>query len=197
MGHFYTNVTLKGPSMEILAAYLNSIQRVAVVARTATGFTVVYDQQSERQDGSAYPFLEELTQALNCLALYVTNHDDSVLYYRLYQAGAVLDNYDSSPNYFDGQPVPPAGGNAEILCNAFGAPGARERVNDILRYDMLADENEGKDRYVFEVDRHSDLVDALGLPGIAVGYGYRYLANDEWPKGLAVEDMIATGEEDG
>jgi hypothetical protein len=197
MGHFYTNATLKGPDQMAVATAIDGMRRVAGVAETQGDLTVVYDRDSEQQDGNAYPFLERLTRELDCLALYVTNHDDSVLYYRLYRSGEVMDSYDSCPNYFEGQPVPPEGGDADVLCNAFGVPSARDKVHDILHYDRHAAENESARRYVFEVDRHRDLAQALGLPLIAVGFGYTYLAQDEWPEGLSPEKIVSlTGEAD-
>jgi hypothetical protein len=191
MGNFYTNATLKGPDDLTVARALDRMRRVAGVAPTQGDLTVIFDRASERQDGSAYPFLEQLTRELDCLALYVTNHDDSVLYYRLYRSGEVIDNYDSCPNYFHGEPVPPEGGNADVLCKAFGVPAARDTVHDILHFDRLAPENEGSDRYVWEVERHGALATALGLPLWAVGFGYTYLSKDDWPEGLSPANIIS------
>ena len=189
MGHFYTNATLKVPDHVAVARAIQRMGRVAAVA-SACGLTVVFDRESERQDGSAYPFLEELTKEFGCVALYVTNHDDSVLYYRLYESGDVTDDYDSCPNYFEGYPVPPEGGDAAVLCNAFELPSALPRIHEVLRYDRHATENEPTGRYVFEVDRHMDLAQALRLPLIAVGYGYTYLAQERWPDGLSPDNII-------
>ena len=168
---------------------IKQMKRVALVAMSYGDLTVIYDRESERQDGSAYPFMEQLTKELNCVGLYVTNHDDSVLYYRLYKSGEIIDDYDSCPNYFDGASVPPEGGNAEILCNTFGVLSARERVQDILRYDNFTKENAG--RYIWAIDRHGHLVEALGLPVIAVGFGYTYLAQNEFPEGLSPDNIIS------
>jgi hypothetical protein len=109
----------------------------------------------------------------------------------------VIDNYDSCPNYFDGESVPPEGGNADVLCNAFGIPAARNVVHEILHYDRHAAENEGAVRYAWEVARHGDLATAMGLPLWAVGSGYTYLAKGDWPEGLSPENIISlTGVDD-
>lgn len=191
MGHFYTNATLKGPDAMTVACAISRMRRVAGVASGQGDFTVVFERDSERQDGSAYPFLERLTAELDCVALYVTNHDDSVLYYRLYRSGRILDNYDSCPGYFEGPSSRPERGDGEILCDTFGVSSARDRVDEILHYDRHAKENEASGRYVFEIDRHHDLADALGLPMIAVGFGYVYLAEGRWPKGLSPQEIIS------
>ena len=196
MGHFYTNVTVKGRDQTTVARAIARMRRVAGVSPTVNGMTVVFDRESEKQDGSACPFVEALTRELDCLALYVTNHDDSVLYYRLYKSGEVIDNYDSCPNYFEGSSVPPEGGNAEVLCGAFEVPEARNQVDDILRYFTLAEENESAGRYVWEIDRHRELAEALGIPSFAVGSGYAYLTQEEWPVGLSPENTVSvTGDQ--
>jgi hypothetical protein len=197
MGNFYTNATLKGPDQRSIARAIDRMRRVAAVAPSQGDLTVVFDRESERQDGSAYRFVERLTRELDCLALYVTNHDDSVLYYRLYKSGENIDHYDSCPNYFEGDPIPPEGGNAKALCDALGVPAARETVHEILHYDRYAAANEGARRYAWEVERHGDLATALGLPLWAVGCGYTYLASGDWPEGLSQENIISLPGEGG
>lgn len=167
--------------------------RWAAVSPTYGDLTVVFDRASEAQDGSAYPFVETLSRELKCLALYVTNHDDSVLYYRLFKSGEVVDNYCSSPTYFldewtSTDQKAPEGGDADILCNAFGDLSMREKVAEMLRYNVFG--NESSDRYAFEIDRHRDIVVSLGLPAIAVGYGYTYLADGEFPAGLLADELV-------
>ena len=197
MGHFYTNATLMGPAGLGVAGAVGQMRRVAAITRNCGNFTVIFDRESEQQDGRAYPFMEQLTATLNCLGLYVTNHNDDVLCYRLYKSGKVVDEYDSCPNYFEGPPVPPEGGNAQVLCDAFGVPHARQRVWDILRCDRFAEGDSIGRRRIFEISRHFELnrhralVQALELPPIAVGLGYTYLARDGLPDGMAEDDIIS------
>ena len=93
MGHFYTNATLMGPAGLAVAGAVGQMRRVAAITRNCGNFTVIFDRESEQQDGRAYPFMEQLTATLNCLGLYVTNHNDDVLYYRLYKSG--IGRYNS------------------------------------------------------------------------------------------------------
>jgi hypothetical protein len=165
------------------------------VVETYTHFPSIGRKYQRSRSKSAKVRLENLTKQLDCVALYVTNHDDSVLYYRLYRSGEVLDDYDSCPNYFEGAPIPPKGGNALILCEAFRAMHMVDKVQEILHYDRYAKGNRKKRRYVFEVDRHRDLVEALNLSNYAVGFGYTYLAEDRWPEGLSRESVLVSSGE--
>lgn len=61
---------------------------------------------------------------------------------------------------------------------------------------LLADENDK--RYVWEIERHGDLAEALNLPRIAVGFGYASLAQHEIPEGLDIDDCcVIEGQQDG
>ena len=166
MGSFYTNVTLRGPDQNSVAAALRG--REAYVTPRIGEYTVVYDLQCEEQDPEAIRALAAgLSAQLECPALAVMNHDDDVLAYWLYVNGSLEDEYDSMPDYFKGleEPSAPEGGVAERLVNLFG--GDATTVEHILRAGSLGD-----DEYAFAVDRHADLVAELGLPACAVGYGY-------------------------
>src|SRR4051812_35393866 len=54
----------------------------------------------------------ELSRSLAAPVLRVMNYDDDVLTYLLVESGKVVDTYDSTPGYFEGHPVDPAGGDA-------------------------------------------------------------------------------------
>lgn len=182
MGHFYTNITVKGPNQSDIAQVLAEQSRHALVSPSYGDLTVVFDEDSESQNGSVFELAKHLSRELRCIALAITNHDDSVLYYQVYERGELIDDYNSSPNYFDGPPVGPAGGDAEVLCRVFRAS-RLDLIESILRHNDIADPNDL--RYAFEINRHRDLAAALSLPSVAVGYGLRYLAEvDKLPEGL-------------
>ncbi len=190
VGSFYTNITLRGTTQDQVAAFLAGRGRRAMVTPTSRELTVVYDADGEAQDGSIYELARALSDALGCVALAVMNHDDSVLYFQLFREGVRVDEYDSCPSYFEHRdPLPPAGGDAPRLCELFAAPGMADRVEDILRFDSIA--NEDEDRYVFEMERHADLVQALGLSDHAVGTGYDAIASGQVPRGLDLRDCVA------
>ena len=164
MGLFYTNITLRGPSQQQVAEHLKALGRTAHVSPTVDGFTVVYDRQTEDQDKRVLTGLAcDLSQTFRCPALAALVHDSDVFAYWLCESGGVTDTYDSIPAYFGGEPSPPAGGDVEKLCRAFGREGAIDevqRILDAVRTASLSDDwSPGQ---LFGEDIHRQLAAALG-----------------------------------
>jgi hypothetical protein len=186
MGNFYTNYTLRGPSQQAVTAALAG--RKATVSPSHSGCVVAFDEASDDQDQERIVELAaRLSSELRCPVLAVLNHDDDILWYQLYESGKQIDEYDSSPGYFDPSagPSAPAGGDAQRLCAAFGASDVAA-VERVLRKSSYDD-----DGYVFAFERHADLVRALGLPEFAVGTAYASFERDEFPEGLSRADMMS------
>jgi hypothetical protein len=163
------------------------VGRKALVTPAQNGCVLVFDEQSDEQDVKQISELaSKLSQKLACPVLAVLNHDDDILWYRLYEGGAMSDEYDSSPGYFDpaAEPSAPTGGNAQRLCSAFGATGV-VAVERILRKSAYDD-----DGYAFAFQRHADLSWSLGLPEFGVGVSYASLERGEYPAGLAAEGLM-------
>jgi hypothetical protein len=187
MGNFYVNYTLRGPNQREVATALAG--RKAVVAPPRNGCVVVFDEQSDEQDAKLISALaSRLSRQFQCPVLATLNHDDDLLWYQLHENGKLIDEYVSSPGYF-GESVEssdPAGGDARKLCAAFGATDVAT-VESVLRRSFGDDEG-----YALELDRHADLVQALGLSSFAVGTSFGGLTQGEYPEGLAPEDLVHT-----
>lgn len=185
MGNFYTNLTLRGPSQAEVAAALTG--RQALVTPSVAGWVVVFDAASEDQDAELIAELASgLSRRFRCPVLAVVNHDDDILWYQLYLSGALEDEYDSCPNYFDpdAEPAGPTGGDAAKLCGAFGS----DRVAEVAA--ILGKSGLEEDGYTFETERHEALVRALGLPAYGVGAGYNYVSRGELPEDLDAADLM-------
>jgi len=184
MGNFYTNYTLRLPSQQAAAGALAG--RKAKVTPPHNGCVVAFDEASDDQDQERISELAaRLSGELRCAVLAVLNHDDDILWYQLYEDGNLTDKYDSAPGYFDSSELlAPAGGDAELLCAAFGSSDVAA-VERVLRRQSFVDGG-----YVFAFERHADLVRALGLPEYAVGTAYASFGYEEYPEGLSGEDMM-------
>ncbi len=185
MGLFYSNFTFHGPDHRQVVDAVRRLRRSAYVSPTVNGFTMVYDRESERQDFDVIEGVgRRLSLDLECPVLGVVLHDDDVLFYWLFRYGDVRHGYNSSPAYFDpdSEPLPPEGGDSNELCEAFGVPSAADRVEAILREDLL---EEGA-TLPGELERHRALAEALGMPDHAIGVGYDAIRHGYLPKGLRV-----------
>jgi hypothetical protein len=191
MGNFYVNFTMPGVARQAVADALAG--RRCVVTPEVNGAVVVFDEESEGQDQDLISkFAAEISVRLKCRVWAVLNHDDDILWYRLYAHGRLEDAYDSSPGYFEATPTAtgPAGGNASKLCAAFGATD-RAAVERILRRPA-----DGKNGYLFAVERHSALVRALKTSEFGVGTSFFTFddPDEELPEGLTPEQVIRTGQ---
>lgn len=192
MGWSYTHVALFGPTREQIVAVIGN--RQAAVSPTFNGFTLVAHEEFESHDEDHISAVAtELSKILSCPAIIICEFDDDVLSYRLIEAGALIDEYNSEPDYFDfaGEHIPPRGplgGDAERLCTALQRIDARERVDRILHEQEV---------YIDAPDRHRALAAALGMPVFSVGFDYGALQNDELPEGLEEPDVIFTATERG
>lgn len=179
MGSFYTNITLRTDRHDDVVTALHDAERDAFVSKPLNGCIVVFDRECEEQDIEVMKKLSgTLSAKLRCAALGVLNHDDDILMYFLHENGKLIDEYNSSPAYFDTGPgEPPDGGDASALCRAFGCA-TTFGVEQVLQTPSGAGDGEG---YVFESERHQELVEALGVPEIAVHTGYNYIEEGELP----------------
>jgi hypothetical protein len=100
----------------------------------------------------------------------------------LCREGALLDQYDSCPAYFEGGDSLPAGGNGGLVAETLDVPESARRVHRILH----------EEEFALQIERHEELARTLGLPEISVGFGYRYLERGEFPSDLTQENLIHT-----
>jgi len=179
VGSFYVNYTVRSTDQPTVVKSLKG--RSAYVTPVKDGALVVTDETAETQEVDAVREVGELlSTSLKTQVLAVLNHDDDMLWYGLFDRGKLTDEYNSAPAYFDGGADPPSGGDARKLCAAFGRADKESAVEAVLR----------KTDYAVAMERHGELLEALGLPGFAVGCGFTYLEEGELPEGLAADDLL-------
>lgn len=191
MGSFYTNITVRTDQQARVIDALRAAGRTAFASVPSGGCTVVFDRECEDQDVKVLTQLaRSLSARLDCAALAVMNHDDDVIAYVLCERGKILDEYVSNPTYFDdsAESLAPDGGKASLLCRAFGVADRVAKVEAILRIESGSDAG-----FTFETDRHQEIVSVLGLPAAAVGTGYTYLGEGEFPEGSTAADFVRIG----
>ena len=179
MGNFYTNIVLKGVTQQRTKEILQKNSRNSFISPTHGDITVVYDAECDTQDQDELRKLAGvLSQELSCPAWAVLNHDDDILWYVLYSAGVFVDEYDSTPGYFDptAQPSNPVGGNAGKLASLFDHSSSVDTVERTLRKSTFDD-----DGYAFALNRHEDLAKALDIPFELVALGYNYIVGGDTP----------------
>src|SRR5688572_18729812 len=183
MGSFYVNYTVRSDQAAAVKALKG---RSAYVTPIKDGALVVTDEAAETQEVDAVREVGELLSSrLKTAVLAVLNHDDDMLWYGLFETGRLTDEYSSWPDYFESGTSPPAGGDARKLCAAFGRGGKEKEVEAILR-----EASRDEEGYVVAMERHADLMEALGLPAFAVGLGFNDLEEGELPEGLAEDDLV-------
>jgi len=170
MGNFYTNITLRNPKGSPPEEVLRKLGRTAYVFRKATDF-VIFDRGCEDQDTEELAALaDHFSSVLNCVTFAVLNHDDSVLWFQLYENSNLLSEYASK-----GGPRT----DVRALCQVLNRPDSWWQVWFTLRRP-----------YIFEVHRHAALSRFLGMPSAAVGFGWTYIERGELPPGISIGDLV-------
>lgn len=184
MGSFYTTIAVGSVQQEEIRAVVG--ERRAFMSPPAGGFTVLYpDQRLFLNPTEVMSLCSGLSATVCGPVMMAMVHDDDIMYYWLWTEGALVDRYISDPSYYEPHPNghQPYGGDALELCRVFDSysPEALKRT----LYTAHGQEN----RYVFETDRHRDLVRLLGLPLFSAGIGFEYIEAGEVPEGLKLEQL--------
>lgn len=179
MGNFYSNITLTTDERDRVINFLVEKKRHTFVY-PIDKFICVFP----KNDDILFELAEQLSGEFKCPAFSVIIHDDSLLMYKLFDSGTLLDDYNSCPGYFSGVSQPSTGGDAEKLCSVYSVPGEQNSLNEILRKE-----------YTFESNRHDAIIAKLNLPYCTVGGGFGYLQEDDVPPELDVSDLVETSPE--
>jgi hypothetical protein len=199
MGNWYTNICVKGAQQSDVIAALDELGRRAYVTPEIGGWIALYDQECDKFD---LDVLESLTLTistrLSCTALASFNADDDILWLGVFEKGKLATRYSSDRKQFeDASEFPSNEDVAAVLCQVFARPEKHEQVYKILRrphgvLGLLSHFFKIRLAYLFEVLRHSDLAEALGMPSGSVGLGYKYVDRGETPSDVKHEELRQT-----
>jgi len=199
MGNWYTNVSVKGAEQSDVIAMLDELGRRAYVTPDTGGWIILYDQECDKFDLDELESLAlTISTRLSCTALASFNADDDILWLGVYENGKLATRYSSDRQQFeDASEFPSNGDAADVLCRIFAKPQKRKQVYRILRtphgvLGLLSHFFKIRLAYLFEVFRHGDLAEALGMPSGSVGLGYKYVNRGDTPPDMKREELRRT-----
>jgi len=199
MGNWYTNICVKGVQQSQVVAALGELGRRAYVTPGMNGWIIVYDQETDKFDLNELESLAlTISTRLSCTTLASFNADDDVLWLGIYESGKLSARYALERKHFeDGGEFPLIPEVTEVLCRIFASPEMNQPVRRILRrrhgvLGFFSTFSRIRLAYLFEVLRHSDLAEALGIPMASVGFGHEYIHRGETPAGLNRGDLQKT-----
>jgi hypothetical protein len=198
MGVFYTNITLKGAGQQEVADHLKHARRQAYVSPATNGCVIVFDRISDEDEGALCELASNLSEEFRCPALAALVHDGDLFLYWLYEAGRLVDEYNSAPAYFqtDAEPTPPKGGNPEALCEAFQAQNALCDLQAIFeRATRTALDNDWSEEHLIGDEIHDVIAQVLGLPLFVVDTGFYSILNGSLPQDLSKESLVYCAEQ--
>jgi hypothetical protein len=182
----YANLVLRGPATADVIDALNVRGRIAYVAPGAARSVVILHEDYGGQETLA----AELSATFQCAALLSMVFGETVLLYQLYQNGEQVDAYVSTPH--DGLELdgPTPQGNPAVLCAAFD----RERHAASVERVLHRPTKPGTD-YAYAINRHGELLRALGLPLFAAGASFGAVEAGELPhaSGFDPSTLVRTG----
>jgi hypothetical protein len=176
MGAFITNYHVRSDSLEkVRDALAPRIKNsAAYVSLPQNGWVTVYEKLSDDQDDAV---LRKLAMGLSRkLATHVIAflvHDSDILMYFLYERGQLLDEYNSTPDYFgDGvnpEAIARTRGDAAALLPICVAGTTVEQLDAVLHPATPS---------VFVEQSLSDLAGLLGIDDARASLGFNYFEED-------------------
>lgn len=176
MGKFYVNFSVKSVDPQRVANLLQDAGRSAIVSPPQAGYVVVYDEETDRQALPPIVLIGNLlSNALDVPVLGILNHDDRILRYWLFEAGMIVDAYDSRPDYFKKFFLDLNEEDDDEMKDDDRTQISRpEKLKNCLKLDLDLGKTKKilQSKYLSETARHKMFATELGLPTWSVGVGY-------------------------
>jgi hypothetical protein len=195
MGLFCVNFHFRTTDDGALSEALNrrGVTRYRVVP-AKSGWAALYEEQASEQDDRRIRDLAgSLSLDLHVAAIAFMVHDSDIACYWLFDNGQLLDEYNSDPDYFDGEsdgPQSPSGGRPDILVRY-----CREGVRQDDLAAILSEETVRATTFAEDVIRR--LAKALGIDrNLAIG-DYRDAASTDGPGAMDGPEEDDHDDDDG
>ena len=177
MGASFTNCQVRSDDANAVVAVLTPLLKTrGYVSPPYGGWVTVYDEATESQDTELLIALaQKLSKALKTTVFGILVHDSDIAAYWLCQSGAVVDEYDSCPDYF-GNEVSAAErqkvrGDTDKLLPLCMAGTTREQIDAVIHPTE-------EDSPVFAEDIIRELGKLLGMEENRASLGFEYFENE-------------------
>lgn len=169
-GSFYANITLVGAKKSDVVELLKNSECDYYITDTLNNKIVIYDNQSEMNPEFGLRLSWEISKKLNCITIFSAVYDSDLLKIKAFNNGKKLFYYNSDPGLDSGMESNPVIKDVEQFLKALNCPEKQLALEVIL--------NDTSEKYIFEDERHTDIVNMLGLPAFSAGLGYNYINAD-------------------
>ena len=176
MGSFYTQVLVRNADEHRCAEVMRTLRRSSYVIPPQNNVSVVCDKESEDQNIDTLDSLAfTLSSKLSTSAVAVLNHDDDWLIFRLFNDGKFV-------------------GGVQVGHTPLSLRGPISKLRNLLnpRATLLPLYVALLRPRIFQLQRHADIVDLLGLPQRSVGVGYKYISTDNSMKRFDKAGIVET-----
>jgi hypothetical protein len=171
MGSFFTNYQVRGKSTtEVRDALAPLVETRAYVSPEKGGWVTVYDEASDDQNDETFKHIAaELSRKLQTAVFAFLVHDSDIAIYWLCQNGALIDEFNSAPDYFKeaGEKAKArVRGKAEALLPLCVAGTSLAQVEEVIHpADGFAP---------FAEEIFNDLAKLLGIEDARMSLGFKY-----------------------
>ena len=166
MGSFFGSIHVRTSDRESVRAAVSAVCKSkkcqALLAPTLRGWTTVYPSMHGQDDSVS----RALARRLSADIVHVVVHDDSVFAYFIFRAGKLLDQYNSTPDYFEevsARKKAKLAGNPNRYADLLKDPDALDGLRGLLKEEPVP---------TFATESLLRFASYLDLPNPATSYEY-------------------------
>lgn len=171
MGAFIHSVAVKTDSVEDIIGVIDNVGESAYISKSVGGWAPVFPEEYGEFD-----LAERVSEQLDTAVVVGVTHDSDDLYFRIYDKGKMVFEYEYTPTFSNNLGVILKGDVATL--NKY----ALEKKDTDYITKLLTSPAGSEDKYVFVEERYADILGILGLPSYLANYSYEYIENSPYQK---------------